>query len=219
MAKIGDEDGMCEKALDAVKERLDTTYGIVLNNPAYTKYHIEMGEISTYPPGSKENGGIFCHNNPWIMIGETQLGRGDMAYDYYTKITPAFIEDIQDLHKTEPYVYSQMIAGKDAFKPGEAKNSWLTGTAAWNYAAITQHILGIRPALQGLLIDPCIPKKWDGFKVSRKFRGYTLKIEVKNPKHVSKGVAEITINGNKIKGNLIPVLEKNKIYDVMVTLG
>jgi len=219
MAKIGDEDGMCEKALDAVKERLDTTYGIVLNNPAYTKYHIEMGEISTYPPGYKENGGIFCHNNPWIMIGETELGRGDMAYDYYTKITPAFIEDIQDLHKTEPYVYSQMIAGKDAFKPGEAKNSWLTGTAAWNYAAITQHILGIRPALQGLLIDPCIPKKWDGFKVSRKFRGYTLKIEVKNPKHVSKGVAEITINGNKIKGNLIPVLEKNKIYDVMVTLG
>jgi len=219
MAKIGNEEGMCEKALDAVKERLDTKYGIVLNNPAYTKYHIEMGEISTYPPGYKENGGIFCHNNPWIMIGETELGRGDTAYDYYTKITPAFIEDIQDLHKTEPYVYSQMIAGKDAFKPGEAKNSWLTGTAAWNYAAITQHILGIRPALQGLLIDPCIPKKWEGFKVSRKFRGYTLKIEVKNPKHVSKGVAQITIDGNKIEGNLIPVLKQGKIYDVMVTLG
>ena len=219
MAKIGNEQGMCKKALDAVKERLDTKYGIVLNNPAYTKYHIEMGEISTYPPGYKENAGIFCHNNPWIMIGETELGRGDMAYDYYTKITPAFIEDIQDLHKTEPYVYSQMIAGKDAFKPGEAKNSWLTGTAAWNYVAITQHILGIRPALQGLLIDPCIPKKWKGFKVIRKFRGYTLKIEVKNPKHVSKGVAQIIIDGNKIEGNLIPVLEKGKIYDVMVTLG
>jgi len=219
MAKIGNEEGMCEKALDAVKERLDTTYGIVLNHPAYTKYHIEMGEISTYPPGYKENAGIFCHNNPWIMIGETELGRGDMAYDYYTKITPAFIEDIQDLHKTEPYVYSQMIAGKDAFKPGEAKNSWLTGTAAWNYAAITQHILGIRPDLQGLLIDPCIPKKWKGFSVIREFRGYTLKIEVKNPKHVSKGVAQITIDGNKIEGNLIPVLEQDKIYDVMVTLG
>lgn len=219
MAKIGNEEGMCEKALDAVKERLDTTYGIVLNHPAYTKYHIEMGEISTYPPGYKENAGIFCHNNPWIMIGETELGRGDMAYDYYTKITPAFIEEIQDLHKTEPYVYSQMIAGKDAFKPGEAKNSWLTGTAAWNYAAITQHILGIRPALQGLLIDPCIPKKWKGFSVIREFRGYTLKIQVKNPKHVSKGVAQITIDGNKIEGNLIPVLEKNKIYNVMVTLG
>ena len=219
MAKIGDEEGMCEKALDSVKERLDTKYGIVLNNPAYTKYHIEMGEISTYPPGYKENGGIFCHNNPWIMIGETELGRGDQAYEYYSKIAPAFLEDIQELHRTEPYVYSQMIAGKDAYKPGEAKNSWLTGTAAWNYAAITQHILGIRPALQGMLIDPCIPTKWDGFKVSRKFRGYTLKIEVINPNHVSKGVAQITIDGNAIEGNLIPVLEKGKTYDVQVTLG
>ena len=219
MAKIGDEEGMCEKALDSVKERLDTKYGIVLNNPAYTKYHIEMGEISTYPPGYKENAGIFCHNNPWIMIGETELGRGDQAYEYYSKIAPAFLEDIQELHKTEPYVYSQMIAGKDAFKPGEAKNSWLTGTAAWNYAAITQHILGIRPALTGLLIDPCIPKKWDGFKVTRKFRGYTLNIEVKNPNHVSKGVAEVTIDGIAIEGNLIPVLEKGKTYDVLVILG
>lgn len=118
MAKIGTEEGMCKKALDSVKDRLDTKYGIVLNNPAYTTYHIEMGEISTYPPGYKENAGIFCHNNPWIMIGETELGRGDRAYDYYTKIATAFIEDIQELHKTEPYVYSQMIAGKDAFKPG-----------------------------------------------------------------------------------------------------
>jgi len=219
MAKIGDSEGMCKKALDAVKERLDTKYGIVLNNPAYTKYHIEMGEISTYPAGYKENAGIFCHNNPWIMIGETELGRGDIAYDYYTKITPAFIEDIQELHKTEPYVYSQMIAGKDAFKPGEAKNSWLTGTAAWNYAAITQHILGIKPAFEGLEINPCIPKKWDGFKVKRKFRGYTLNIEVKNPNHVSKGVKQISINGNIIVGDLIPVLEKNKEYDVKVVMG
>ena len=219
MAKIGKEDGMCEKALDSVKERLDTKYGIVLNNPAYTTYHIEMGEISTYPPGYKENAGIFCHNNPWIMIGETELGRGDMAYDYYTKIAPSFIEDIQELHKTEPYVYSQMIAGKDAFKPGEAKNSWLTGTAAWNYAAITQHILGIRPALEGLQIDPCIPVKWDGFKVKRKFRGYTLNIEVKNPKHISKGVKEIQIDGEKIEGSLIPLLEKGKTYTIKVIMG
>ncbi len=219
MAKIGDDEGMCEKALDSVKERLDTKYGIVLNNPAYTKYYIEMGEITTYPPGYKENAGIFCHNNLWIMIGETELGRGDMAYDYYTKIAPAFIEDIQELHKTEPYVYSQMIAGKDAYKPGEAKNSWLTGTAAWNYAAIIQHILGIRPALEGMLIDPCIPTKWDGFKVSRKFRGYTLNIEVKNPNHISKGIKEITIDGNPIEGNLIPVLEKGKVYDLQVTMG
>jgi cellobiose phosphorylase len=219
MAGIGNDEGMCEKALDSVKERLDCEYGIVLNNPAFTKYHIEMGEISTYPPGYKENAGIFCHNNPWIMIGETELGRGDMAYDYYTKIAPTFIEDIQELHKTEPYVYSQMIAGKDAFKPGEAKNSWLTGTAAWNYAAITQHILGIKPDFEGLLINPCIPTKWDGFKVQRKFRGAMLNIEVKNPNHISKGVKEITINGNKIEGNIIPVLEKGKEYDVKVTLG
>lgn len=219
MAGIGKEAGMCEKALDAVKERLDCEYGIVLNNPAYTTYHIEMGEISTYPPGYKENAGIFCHNNPWIMIGETELGRGDRAYDYYTKIAPAFLEDIQQLHKTEPYVYSQMIAGKDAYRPGEAKNSWLTGTAAWNYAAITQHILGIRPALKGMMIDPCIPKDWNGFKVSRKFRGYTMNIEVKNPNHVSKGVKEITVDGNTIEGNTIPILDKEKTYQVQVIMG
>lgn len=153
------------------------------------------------------------------MIAETKLGRGDMAYDYYTKIAPAFIEDIQELHKTEPYVYSQMIAGKDAFKPGEAKNSWLTGTAAWNYAAITQHILGIKPAFNGLEIDPCIPKEWDGYKVKRKFRDYTLNIEVVNPDHISKGVKEITINGNSIDGTLIPVLEKSNVYDVQVLMG
>lgn len=219
MAEIGSDEGMCEKALDSVKEKLDSKYGIVLNNPAYTKYHIEMGEISTYPPGYKENAGIFCHNNPWIMIGETKLGRGDMAYDYYKKITPAFIEDIQELHKTEPYVYSQMIAGKDAFKPGEAKNSWLTGTAAWNYAAITQHILGIRPDFNGLLVDPCIPTEWDGFKVKRQFRGATLNIEIVNPNHVSKGVKEVIIDGKAIEGAVIPVLEEGNNYDVVVTMG
>ncbi|MCK5775417.1 MAG: glycosyl transferase, partial [Bacteroidales bacterium] len=219
MAEIGKDEGMCEKALDSVKEKLDSKYGIVLNNPAYTKYHIEMGEISTYPPGYKENAGIFCHNNPWVMIGETKLGRGDMAYDYYKKITPAFIEDIQELHKTEPYVYSQMIAGKDAFKPGEAKNSWLTGTAAWNYAAITQHILGIRPDFNGLLVDPCIPTEWDGFKVKRSFRGATLNIEVVNPDHVSKGVKQITIDGKAIDGATIPVLDEGKAYSVVVTMG
>ncbi len=219
MAEIGTEEGMTKKALDSVKKHLDTPYGIILNNPPYTKYHIELGEISTYPPGYKENAGIFCHNNPWIMIGETKLGRGDQAYEYYKKITPAFLEDIQELHKTEPYVYSQMIAGKDAFKPGEAKNSWLTGTAAWNFAAITQHILGIKPAFNGLEIDPCIPKKWDGFKVKRKFRGYTLHIEVQNPNHISKGVTAISIDGNSIKGTVIPILEKGKEYNIIVILG
>jgi len=179
--KIGsdeNEEGMVEKALDAVKEHLDCDYGVVLNSPAFTKYHIEYGEISTYPAGYKENGGIFCHNNPWIMIGETMIGRGDNAYDYYTKIAPSFLEDISDLHKVEPYVYCQMIAGKEAFKPGEAKNSWLSGTASWNFYAITQYILGVRPEYDGLIVDPCIPKKWDGFKMQRKFRGATYQLEM-----------------------------------------
>ncbi len=133
MAGIGKEEGMVEKSLNAVKEHLDCDYGIVLNSPAFTKYYVEYGEISTYPTGYKENGGIFCHNNPWIMIGETLLGRGDQAYEYYKKIAPSFLEDISDLHKVEPYVYCQMIAGKEAFKPWEAKNSWLSGTASWNF--------------------------------------------------------------------------------------
>lgn len=218
MAGVGLENGMVEKALDSVKERLDTEYGIVLNNPAYTKYHIEYGEISSYPQGYKENAGIFCHNNPWIMIGETVLGRGDQAWDYYQKICPAYLEDISELHKTEPYVYSQMIAGKDAFKPGEAKNSWLTGTAAWNYYTITQYILGIRPTYSGLEIDPCIPKEWKSFKVTRKFRNATYQIEIRNPNGVSKGISTITVDGNSIDGNIIPIQPEGE-YQIKVELG
>lgn len=218
MAGIGLEDGMVEKALDSVKERLDCEYGIVLNNPAFTKYYIEYGEISSYPKGYKENAGIFCHNNPWIMIGETVLGRGDEAWEYFQKICPSYLEDISELHKTEPYVYAQMIAGKDAFKPGEAKNSWLTGTAAWNFYTISQYILGIRPELNGLLIDPCLPSKMKGFKVTRKFRGATYLIEVKNPNAVCKGVKQITLDGKELESNLIPVQEKGE-YKVVVELG
>jgi cellobiose phosphorylase len=219
MAEIGKDEGMVKKSLDAVKEHLDCEYGIVLNYPAFTKYHIEYGEISTYPAGYKENGGIFCHNNPWIMIGETMIGRGDNAYDYYTKIAPSFLEDISDLHRVEPYVYCQMIAGKEAFKPGEAKNSWLSGTASWNFYAITQYILGVRPEYDGLRIDPCIPKKWDGFNMQRKFRGATYQIEIKNPDHVSKGVKEIIINGEKFNSNKIPLLEKGKNHKVKIIMG
>ncbi len=219
MAEIGKEDGMVEKALDSVKEHLDCEYGVVLNYPAFTKYHIEYGEISTYPAGYKENGGIFCHNNPWIMIGETLIGRGDAAYDYYTKIAPSFLEDISELHKVEPYVYCQMIAGKEAFKPGEAKNSWLSGTASWNFYAITQYILGVRPEYDGLRVDPCIPKKWDGFKMQRKFRGATYQLEIKNPDHVSKGVKEIIVNGEKLTSNKIPLLEKGKNHKVEIIMG
>jgi cellobiose phosphorylase len=219
MAAIGKEEGLCNKSLDAVKERLDSKYGIVLNNPAFTKYYIEYGEISSYPPGYKENAGIFCHNNPWIMIGETVIGRGDNAWEYYQKICPSYLEDISDLHKTEPYVYSQMVAGKDAFKPGEAKNSWLTGTAAWNYYAITQFILGVKPDYEGLKVDPCIPKNWKCFKITRKFRGVTYHISILNPEGVSKGVKKITIDGSPVKGNVIPILGKGNTYLVEVVMG
>ena len=218
MAGIGKEEGMVEKAMNSVKKYLDCEHGIVLNNPAFTKYYIEYGEISSYPAGYKENAGIFCHNNPWIMIAETEIGRGEMTWEYYKKICPAYLEEISELHKTEPYVYSQMIAGKDAFKPGEAKNSWLTGTAAWNFYAISQYILGIQPDYDGLIVNPCIPKSWNGFKITRKFRGTTYQIEVENPNHISKGVKEVWVDGVKITGNKIPVQTK-KECEVKVVMG
>jgi cellobiose phosphorylase len=213
MAEIGKEDGLCLKALDSVKERLDCDYGIVLNNPAFTRYVLEYGEISTYPAGYKENAGIFCHNNPWIMIGEALAGRGDRAWEYYKKICPAYLEDIQELHKVEPYVYAQMIAGKDAATPGQAKNSWLTGTAAWNYYAITQYILGIRPDYHGLIIDPVIPEDWPGFQVTRQFRGATYHITVLRGE--TKG---LTVNGEAVEGQVVPLGEPNKDYQVTLTL-
>jgi cellobiose phosphorylase len=219
MAEIGKEEGLCTKALNAVKERLDSKYGIVLNNPAFTRYYIEYGEISSYPAGYKENAGVFCHNNPWIMIGETVVGNGNRAWDYYKKICPSYLEEISDLHKTEPYVYAQMVAGKDAFKPGEAKNSWLTGTASWNFYAVTQYMLGIRPEYNGLLIDPCIPTDWKGFKATRKFRGATYQIEVVNPNGKSKGIKEVTIDGMPYKSNLIPVYGDGKEHIVKVVIG
>ena len=219
MAGIGKEEGLCNKALDAVKERLDSKYGIVLNNPAFTKYYIEYGEISSYPAGYKENAGVFCHNNPWIMIGETVVGNGNRAWDYYKKICPSYLEEISDLHKTEPYVYAQMVAGKDAFKPGEAKNSWLTGTASWNFYTVTQFMLGIRPEYDGLNIDPCIPSDWKGFKAVRKFRGVVYEIEVVNPDRKSKGVKEIVIDGQKYGSNLIPVYKPGTVHKVKIVIG
>ena len=218
MAGIGKEEGLVEKALNSVRERLDCQYGLVLNNPAFTRYVPEYGEISTYPPGYKENAGIFCHNNPWIMIGESLLGRGERAWDYFRKISPAYLEDISELHRTEPYVYAQMIAGKDAVKPGEAKNSWLTGTAAWNYFAVTRYILGIRPDYQGLLVDPCIPPSWEGFSVKRVLRGTTFFIRVNNPGQVSKGVKQILVDGRAIKGNMISQFDGGE-HEVVVTMG
>ena len=217
MAGIGLEEGMVQKALDSVKERLDCEHGIVLNNPAFTKYVVEYGEISSYPAGYKENAGIFCHNNPWVIIGETVLGRGDYAWDYYRKICPSYTEENSALHKVEPYVYSQMIAGKDAAKPGEAKNSWLTGTAAWNWYAITQYILGIKPAYDGIQVDPCICSQWKEYKVTRRFRGSVYEITVKNPDGVCKGIREIVLDGQQLDGNVIP--HTPGTHYVTVTLG
>jgi cellobiose phosphorylase len=218
MAGIGLEEGMVQKSLDSVKKYLDCEHGIVLNNPPFSEYVVEYGEISTYPAGYKENAGIFCHNNPWVIIGETVIGRGDLAWDYFRKICPAYTEDQSDLHKVEPYVYAQMIAGKDAFKPGEAKNSWLTGTAAWNYYTITQFILGIKPSYKGLQIDPCIPADWKGYTISRKFRGATYQIEVKNS-GAMKGVKKIVVNGKEIEGNIIPMQPEGSVNTVEVIMG
>ena len=217
MAGIGLEEGMVKKALDSVKERLDCEHGIVLNNPAFTKYYVEYGEISSYPAGYKENAGIFCHNNPWVIIGETVLGRGDYAWDYFRKICPSYTEENSALHKVEPYVYSQMIAGKDAARPGEGKNSWLTGTAAWNWYAITQYILGIKPSYNGLEIDPCICSQWKEYTVRRRFRGAVYEITVKNPDGVCKGVREILLDGNLVAGNIVPCTSGE--HKVTVTLG
>lgn len=219
MAGIGVEEGQAAKALTSVEERLDTKYGIVLQQPPYSKYYLNLGEISTYPPGYKENAGIFCHNNPWIMIAETVLGHGNRAFDVYAKIAPAYLEDISEVHRMEPYVYSQMIAGKDAVRHGEAKNSWLTGTAAWNYVAITQSILGVQADFGGLKVDPCIPAAWDGYEITRVFRGDTYVIKVSNPNHVEKGVASITVDGQSIEGNIITPAGDGAIHQVEVVLG
>lgn len=201
MAGIGVESGQARRALDAVKERLDTPYGIVLQQPAYKEYHVELGEISSYPPGYKENAGIFCHNNPWVAIAETVIGRPERAFEYYKKIAPAYLEDISEIHRMEPYVYAQMIAGKDAVRHGEAKNSWLTGTAAWNFAAVSQYLLGVRPEHAGLLVRPCLPSEIGEFTVQRKCRGATYVIRVKN----SGGTEpRLRVNGKPLTGHVVP---------------
>ncbi|MDO4335682.1 MAG: glycosyl transferase [Bacteroidales bacterium] len=220
MAGIGMEEGMVEKSLDSVKKYLDCEHGIVLNYPPFSEYVKEYGEISTYPAGYKENAGIFAHNNPWVIIGETVLGRGDRAWEYYEKICPAYVEERNShLHKVEPYVYCQMTAGRDAARPGEGKNSWLTGTAAWNWYAVTQFILGIRPVYDGLEINPCIPADWKEYSVDRVFRGARYHIEVRNPESVSKGVRKVTLNGEELPGNVIPACPAGTSNEVVVVMG
>ena len=218
MAGLGLEDGRAKQALDAVAERLATPHGVLLQQPAYTHYYLELGEISSYPPGYKENASIFCHTNPWIMIAETKLGRGDAAHSYYKCINPSAREAISDLHKCEPYVYAQTISGRDAPVHGEAKNSWLTGTAAWNYVAITRWILGIRPEFDGLRIAPVVPESWKEFSVTRIFRGvrYEIQIERQGPGNQ----VELLVDGNAIAGSVILLpAEGSKKVNVLVNLG
>ena len=219
LAGIGVKEGLAEKALDSVKKYLDCKYGVMILQPAYTVYHLELGEITSYPPGYKENAGIFCHNNPWVSIAETVIGRGDRAFEVYQKTCPAYTEEISEIHKTEPYVYCQMVAGNDAYIPGEGKNSWLTGTAAWTFVNISQYILGVYPTHKGLQINPCVPHGFGDFKITRKFRGGVYNITVKNPSDVEKGVKSLVVDGQEVEGCIIPYVEGKKNYDVTVTMG
>ena len=219
MAGIGKETGEAAKALESVKKRLDSKFGIVLHQPAYTKYYLNLGEISSYPPGYKENAGIFCHNNPWITCAEAVLGHGARAFETYRKICPAYLEPVSDIHRTEPYVYSQMVAGKDAPTFGEAKNSWLTGTAAWTFVSISQAILGVQPELDGLRIDPCIPPAWKNVRLTRRFRGAEYRIVIENPDGAEHGVRALYVNGTRQDGNLIVPAEPGSIVSVRVVMG
>ena len=227
MSEIGKDQGADLKTLEAIDKRLNTEYGLVLNNPAFTKYYVQYGEISTYPGGYKENAGIFTHNNAWIICAAAYAGKGDQAFKYYSEIAPAFTEETSDIHKTEPYVYGQMIGGKDAGSDiglkgnhfGQGKNSWLTGTAAWNMVAISQYILGVQADFDGLKIDPSIPSAWDGLSASRQFRGATYDIKVSNPDHVCKGVKSVTVDGNAIEGNVLPVFGDGAAHKVEVVMG
>jgi cellobiose phosphorylase len=178
-----------------------------------------LGEISSYPPGYKENAGIFCHTNPWVMIAEALLADGDAAFDYYKRINPSAREAISEVHRCEPYVYAQMIAGREAASPGEAKNSWLTGTAAWNFAAITQWILGVRPEYAGLRIDPVLPTSWPGFSAVRSFRGATYRIAVSKPVGVAARLARLTVDGRPLEGNLVLPAAAGATVEVVAVLA
>jgi len=218
MAGIGAESGLVDKALASVAERLACEFGVQLLDPPYPEYRRELGEISTYLPGLKENGSVFCHTNPWLIIAEAKRGRSDRALQYLRAIAPTYQSD-PDTRRTEPYVYAQMVAGVAAAKPGEAKNSWLTGSASWSYVAVTQYILGIRASVEGLAIDPCIPPEWPGFSARRRFRGATYDLTVVNSRAVGRGVREVVVNGEPIAGNVIPTAEPGATVRVRVELG
>jgi cellobiose phosphorylase len=214
MAGIGLESGEAGRALDSVSRVLETEHGIVILQPAYTRYHVELGEISTYPPGYKENAGIFCHNNPWVVIAETGLGRADDAFRHWSTIAPAYREAISEVHRLEPYVYAQMIAGRDAPRHGEAKNSWLTGTAAWNFVAVTQHILGVRPQLDGLRVQPCLPSWMGEVRVTRRCRGAEYRITIAPvSEEASPG---LVVDGRPVEGWVVPYAPTGGAVDVVV---
>lgn len=218
MAGVGLDDGKALSAMNSVREHLVTEFGVMLQQPAFTQYNKGLGEISSYPPGYKENAGIFCHNNPWIVISEAMLGRGEYAFEYFKKISPAYLQDVQDLHKTEPYVYSQMIAGKDAGHPGEAKNSWLTGTAAWSFYAASQYIVGVKADYHGLRIAPCIRPEWPTIKLHRQFREAEYDIEIRNPHGLSQGRIELNIDGKFVEGDLVSYEKYGDKHQVIATM-
>jgi len=219
IAEVGLNDGKLEKAMNSLEKHLFTKHGVMVHQPAYTKYSQYIGEISSYPPGVKENSGIFCHPNGWVVIAECNLGRGDKAMQYYRAISPAYREEISDVHRCEPYVYCQMIAGSDSPRFGEGKNSWLTGTASANFLGVSQYLLGIKPDYDGLRIDPCIPPRWESFEISRTFRGATYQIQVLNPEHVSRGVKSIVVDGKEITGNLIPAFTDGNVHIININMG
>ena len=215
----GAHDGRARRALESVRERLTTPDGIVLQQPAYSRYYPELGEISSYPPGYKENAGIFCHTNPWITLAWCRLGEAERALETYLAICPSTREARVETYRCEPYVYAQMVAGPDAATPGEAKNSWLTGAAAWTFVSGTQGLLGIVPDYDGLRIDPCIPPGWESFQVTRRFRGVDYEITVANPTGVSGGVASLRVDGENVPGNLVPLAIGRDRVMVDVLLG
>jgi cellobiose phosphorylase len=219
MAGIGLDDGKALAALDSAWQYLADDNGMVLNQPAFTYYQDRLGEITSYPPGYKENASIFCHNNTWVIIAETILGRGDKAWELYKRICPSTKEDKSDIYKCEPYCFAQTISGHDSPLPGEAKNSWLTGTASWSFTALAQYILGVRAEHDGLRIDPCVPPDWKKFAITRKFRGATYNIKVFNPDGAMRGVKKMLVNGKVQPGNLVEVFKPGSVVNVEIYLG
>ena len=215
----GQANGRARQAMESVHKHLFTKNGVALQQPPYSTYHLELGEVTSYPPGVKENAGIFCHNNTWINLGWCLLGEGERALEYYLSICPSAKEEQIETYRSEPYVYAQMIAGKDAPCFGEAKNSWLTGTAAWTFVSVSQGLLGIKPQYTGLEVDPCIPRAWPGFTATRRFRDVEYRISVKNPAGVCKGVKSLVVDGKQVEGQVVPFEAGKKVVQVEVTLG